>query len=597
MSLPIAITPGDVGHIDDHQEIHELLSRLDGQAVFLATGVLQDLLANMPAAGASNLGLFRFATDVPRLDYSTGSSWFAVPSTSAAQSWSAPQNFDDDVFFSSGRPWKDPRASVFAGGGAVGDGVADDEPAINDALSTPGTTFLSDGTYMIGETLLPVSDSELVLSAGAMVKAKNQPWGGRQGLLNVAETVSNFKLRGGTFDGNKAAGDLRVIAVQVVGGSDVYIGHIRLQNCPGQNVGGTNQGDGIYLGRHTASGAIATNIELDHVICDGNVRQGMSVCSVSGLRVFGCSFINTTGNNPGGGVDFEPNNASETIENVEFYGCHFDNNEKGVTSSASAGALMTDIRFFGGSASGNRQYGYRIDAGMTRVSIDGCRIDDNGLDGIQFSGGYAMKAINNYIRGNGENGIDCSSRGARLSGNFCFENGFHGIKLGYVSPPPGGCIVTDNQCINNSMDAANTYDGISCQGNAAARLQRHIIAHNDCINSLDFGTTAQQRYGIRLEANVVHCLIGPNVAFGNVSGDVSISEPDDNITLELNTGSTPELTLYVARGAVRFGERSDPAAPAVNSVLVYAKDDGGKTELRSRFATGAAPYQQITQEP
>lgn len=40
---------------------------------------------------------------------------------------------------------------------------------------------------------------------------------------------------------------------------------------------------------------------------------------------------------------------------------------------------------------------------------------------------------------------------------------------------------------------------------------------------------------------------------------------------------------------------SDPAAPGVNRVRVYAKDSGGKTQLVARFNTGAV--QQIEVEP
>jgi hypothetical protein len=49
-------------------------------------------------------------------------------------------------------------------------------------------------------------------------------------------------------------------------------------------------------------------------------------------------------------------------------------------------------------------------------------------------------------------------------------------------------------------------------------------------------------------------------------------------------------------GALEFREQTAPAAPATNSVRIYAEDDGaGKTRLMARFATGAAV--QIAIEP
>jgi len=44
-----------------------------------------------------------------------------------------------------------------------------------------------------------------------------------------------------------------------------------------------------------------------------------------------------------------------------------------------------------------------------------------------------------------------------------------------------------------------------------------------------------------------------------------------------------------------MSEMAAPAAPAANGVVIYAVDNGGKTQLMVRFPSGAA--QQIAIEP
>ena len=64
-----------------------------------------------------------------------------------AQTWTAIQTFNSDVFFKSGRPWYDVRAY-----GALGNGVADDTTAINAAIAAAaavggGTVYFPQGSY------------------------------------------------------------------------------------------------------------------------------------------------------------------------------------------------------------------------------------------------------------------------------------------------------------------------------------------------------------------------------------------------------------------------------------------------------------------
>ena len=60
--------------------------------------------------------------------------------------------------------------------------------------------------------------------------------------------------------------------------------------------------------------------------------------------------------------------------------------------------------------------------------------------------------------------------------------------------------------------------------------------------------------------------------------------------------TSPAARLDIAAGAMRFAEMTAPSAPAADSVVIYAEDNGdGKTRLMALFATGAA--QQIAIQP
>ena len=208
MTLPLAINPGDPGHIPDHEEIHELLERLDDQSTFLVTGVAQDPLADRPAPALDNLGLFWYATDVPSLAYSTGSAWIEVLSNASANTFTAVNNFDDDVFFGSGRPWVDVQEQQV---GAAGDGITNDTAAFQaarvliDSLSARngGIIFASEGDYLLDNDALDFADTQGItimgvgMPSGGAVTASVLRFTDTSGSRCIdARTTAGFKLKG-----------------------------------------------------------------------------------------------------------------------------------------------------------------------------------------------------------------------------------------------------------------------------------------------------------------------------------------------------------------------------------------------------------------
>jgi hypothetical protein len=84
-------------------------------------------------------------------------------------------------------------------------------------------------------------------------------------------------------------------------------------------------GDGIYVAG-SGSRLYSENIRILKVKSLNNKRQGISVISAKGLYVTNSEFSDTTGTLPGAGVDIEPNNPRNVIDDINFEHCVFRNN-------------------------------------------------------------------------------------------------------------------------------------------------------------------------------------------------------------------------------------------------------------------------------
>ena len=86
-------------------------------------------------------------------------------------------------------------------------------------------------------------------------------------------------------------------------------------------------GDGISLGA-TKDGRLlpCRNVLIEDTICNDNYRQGISVCSVDKLRIENCLLSNTVGTRPQAGIDLEPDNSKDILNNVVISNCISKNN-------------------------------------------------------------------------------------------------------------------------------------------------------------------------------------------------------------------------------------------------------------------------------
>lgn len=86
-------------------------------------------------------------------------------------------------------------------------------------------------------------------------------------------------------------------------------------------------GDGIAIGYGTTR--TSRNVSLIDGVLDNNRRNGLSVMNVDGLRVSNLLVTNTNGIMPMFGIDFEPNNPADQLNNIVLNNIYTYNNANG----------------------------------------------------------------------------------------------------------------------------------------------------------------------------------------------------------------------------------------------------------------------------
>lgn len=75
-------------------------------------------------------------------------------------------------------------------------------------------------------------------------------------------------------------------------------------------------GDGIYLCSNSSAQPYCHNVTIKDVTIRNAYRNGISVISANGLSIDNVTVTNTSGTAPQSGIDFEPNNSWEVLQNV-----------------------------------------------------------------------------------------------------------------------------------------------------------------------------------------------------------------------------------------------------------------------------------------
>jgi len=316
------------------------------------------------------------------------------------------------------------------GFGALGDGIHDDRPAIQAAITTAaasgGYVFFPPGRYLVSRAgtayycLLAVGPVRLYGPEATLVQA---PCGPSVRLLNV--TGADVVVDGLTLDGDKAhqTVDEHRAGIFADGADRLYLHDVKARNFTG---------DGFYLYRAT---------DTLMVLCEAtdNGRNGMTLGgTVTGVRIGRCEFLR----NKAQQFDSEPG-GDWIVSGVSLTECTLDaqgvSGDYALTISGSATATpghdweVTDCEIGGGvfvvwaervligwcrtgdvlvqrssksvDIVGCRTGKVRIEgtagSGPADVFVSGCRV----TGGVEVRGAVSARIVGNRIEGPGERGV------------------------------------------------------------------------------------------------------------------------------------------------------------------------------------------------
>lgn len=150
-------------------------------------------------------------------------------------------------------------------------------------------------------------------------------------------------------------------------------------------------GDAIYLGSNGKNSNY--NIKLLNLKMDDNRRQGISIISVNTLKANNIIISNTKGKSPMNGVDIEPHNKNNILQNIEF------------------STLKSVNNFAAGFQISLRDYNNSINPISVKIS----NYSDNGS---RF--GLKINGIKTAVKG--QINIDTVNFSKNKTSNYCFQD-------------------------------------------------------------------------------------------------------------------------------------------------------------------------------
>jgi polygalacturonase len=197
--------------------------------------------------------------------------------------------------------------------------AADATDAIQKAINSGASEIIIPyvGQDWIVRPLTLASNQTIRLEPGVAVVAKKGHFQGNNDCLIRGNRVTNVTIQGyGAVlrmrkadyqDRKKYAPAEWRHGISLRGCRDIKILGVRVES---------TGGDGIYVGPQLKTWIPCKNILIQDVVCDDNLRQGLSITSVRNLLVDNCVFSNTSGGRPGAGLDIEPNVVWDHVCNI-----------------------------------------------------------------------------------------------------------------------------------------------------------------------------------------------------------------------------------------------------------------------------------------
>lgn len=172
------------------------------------------------------------------------------------------------------------------------------------------------------------------------------------------------------------------MGISIVSSTNINIYNANIRNC---------WGDGIYLGQNR--GITNKDIKILYGLIDNNRRNGISVISVDGLEISNLIISNTNGTSPESGLDFEPNNNNEMLNNITVNNLYtYNNKTNGVVFYLARlrGAKQKNILI---NINNHTDRYSLISLGFSSTEIPNVK---NKMDNIPLKGNIILKNVDSY---------------------------------------------------------------------------------------------------------------------------------------------------------------------------------------------------------
>jgi polygalacturonase len=256
-----------------------------------------------------------------------------------------------------------------------------------------GEVRIPPGEYWVDPTrsLVPRSRTRVLLDPRTVLRALPNDQQ-RTAVIDLTH-VADVHIEGGSIIGDRDAhrgGGEWGHGVRIVSAQRITLKAMTISAC---------WGDGVYIGAMGRAGEAvpSQSVQLQHLTCLRNRRQGLSITVASDVTVDDCVFVQTGGTAPSSGIDIEPQRQGEA-KGIRIRRCTLaDNQGCGVECHDN----VSDVVVEACTIEGNRTHGV-LAQGAHDVRIERCTIRRQGRQGLVVGRGTeGVVAESNVLLDNG----------------------------------------------------------------------------------------------------------------------------------------------------------------------------------------------------
>ncbi|MFJ7681470.1 right-handed parallel beta-helix repeat-containing protein [Peribacillus butanolivorans] len=210
---------------------------------------------------------------------------------------------------------------------AIPNDNVDDTLAIQMAINVVGnkgggTVIFSEGVYLIDavKSIKLKDNINLQFNKDTILKALPNDKSSYEIIeIHDVENVSikgNAVIEGERKEHTGTTGEWGM-GISIRGSENIHLENLTVRDC---------WGDGIYIGS-TEKKNFNKNITIENSILENNRRQGISVISAINLKIVNPIVKDTRGTSPESGIDLEPNEPTDRLQNIEINNPSTENNK------------------------------------------------------------------------------------------------------------------------------------------------------------------------------------------------------------------------------------------------------------------------------